>query len=124
MAPAGEMWSVVTKSPRSARARAPETSTVSRCRAMSKYGARRTYVDDSSHGKVEEDEDSMACQNAEPSLSEPWASAKSDGVSTCERTSATSSLEGTRSASITGSPLTPVPTGSLVRSTSMVPTSE
>ena len=66
----------------------------------------------------------MACQEAEPSLSEPSASEKSDGVRTRERTSATSAFVGTRSESITASPLEPVPTGCVARSTSMVPTSE
>ena len=40
MEPAGEMWSVVTKSPRSARMRAPSTPAASCSTAISKSGAR------------------------------------------------------------------------------------
>ena len=51
IAPAGEMWSVVTESPSRTRQRAPSTSaTGSGSRGIpSKYGGSRTYVDASSH---------------------------------------------------------------------------
>ena len=55
IAPAGEMWSVVTESPSFASTRAPVmsvTGVVSRV-MPSKYGGLRTYVESSFHSKVE-----------------------------------------------------------------------
>ncbi len=54
MLPAGEMWSVVMKSPRKASARASLMGSAGAgCAPMpSKYGARRTYVEASSHANV------------------------------------------------------------------------
>jgi hypothetical protein len=51
---AGEMWSVVTESPSSARTRAPLMSLTGSGSAgiPSKYGGLRTYVESSAHSKV------------------------------------------------------------------------
>src|SRR5688572_22336979 len=51
MLPAGEMWSVVIESPRSARQRAPVMERIPGGDIVipSKYGGFFTYVDDSSH---------------------------------------------------------------------------
>ena len=53
IAPAGEMWSVVTLSPTITKQRAPAKSSTGRgSRDMfSKYGGRRTYVEPGSHAK-------------------------------------------------------------------------
>ncbi|CAB4542393.1 unannotated protein [freshwater metagenome] len=54
MFPAGEMWSVVTESPKIARTRAPVISVtgVGFAGMPSKYGGLRTYVDCASHSNV------------------------------------------------------------------------
>ena len=54
MFPAGEIWSVVTESPKIASTRAPEISTTGvGCLGIpSKYGGLRTYVDLASHSKI------------------------------------------------------------------------
>jgi hypothetical protein len=51
MLPAGEMWSVVTESPRTATQRAPTTSVMATGLRVifSKKGGRRTYVEAGAH---------------------------------------------------------------------------
>ena len=69
MLPAGEMWSVVMKSPRKASARASLMGSAGAgCAPMpSKYGARRTYVEASSHANVSDGSLPSCCQAASPS---------------------------------------------------------
>src|SRR5207244_857533 len=73
-APAGEMWSVVTESPSITRQRAPAmSSTVPGSREMpSKYGGRRTYVDDGSQAKSSSGGVSSACQRSSPVKTSPY----------------------------------------------------
>ena len=76
MLPAGEMWSVVMLSPRTASTRAPEIGCgggASRV-SPSKYGGFRTYVDASSHANRSPAGGAMAFHRSSPSNTPAYTS--------------------------------------------------
>ena len=126
MLPAGEMWSVVMKSPRNASARASAIGAAGSGSAPmpSKYGARRTYVESASHANVSDGSLPSCCHAASPSYRPREPSSYSSCVANFARSSATSSFVGQMSTRCTGVPSARLPSSAVVRSTSMVPASE
>jgi hypothetical protein len=96
MAPAGEMWSVVTESPTIASTRASRmlsSAPASRGRS-SKNGGLRTYVDCSSHAKREPPGAGSAAQRSSPVNTSAY-SERNISCCTLERTTdSTSACEG------------------------------
>jgi hypothetical protein len=117
------MWSVVTESPSIASTRAPSTSRSgagSGPRSVKKLGS-RTYVESGSHAKSCPVGASMRRQWSSPSQTRAYSWSYRSGVIACSMTALTSSAVGQMSRRYTGSPSEPVPSGSVSRSTSIVP---
>ena len=125
MAPAGEMWSVVTLSPSRASTRAPTTSAggAGDGVSVSKNGGCRTYVDSSVQPNRAPDGAGRLRQR-----SSPWKTCAYREVKCSVRTADaiacwTSSADGHRSARCTSFPSASRPRGSAVRSMVIRPAS-
>src|SRR5258708_37993680 len=125
IAPAGEMWSVVTESPSIASTRAPLTPVKGLgCGANpSKYGGSFTYVESGSHWKIGPVGADIFFQCSSPSKMREYSRLNMSCCTHLWTTSLTSAGDGHSSDSITGLPSRVVPTGSLVRSMWTAPAS-
>jgi hypothetical protein len=123
ISPAGEMWSVVTESPNTARTRRPERSFMDAGlgERFMKNGGSLTYVEDGTHAKHSSFGMGSPFHSSSPSNTAAY-SFRNMSAPTEERTaSVISSGVGQISRSMTGRPFGSKPTGSLYRSTSMFP---
>src|SRR6266567_1389170 len=125
MAPAGEMWSVVTESPRMHSTRAPSTSVSAAGLAWkpSKYGGSFTYVEPESHWKIGPVGADIVFQCSSPSKIREYSRLNISCFTHLWMTELTSSCDGQSSDSITCLPSRSVPIGSLLRSICTVPAS-
>ena len=99
IAPAGEMWSVVTESPSTTRQRASTTSASgagSGWRSWKNDGS-RTYVEAGSQAKSAPSGAGSACQRSSPSQIVAYSRSNSSGVTLASTAARTSPLEGQRS---------------------------
>src|SRR6202521_1346754 len=106
IAPAGEMWSVVTESPSTASTRAPSISVSDfGCGPKStKYGGSLTYVDLSSHWKIGPVGADIVFQCSSPSKIFEYSRLNMSCCTQAVTTLLTSSCDGHSSESITGFP--------------------
>jgi hypothetical protein len=123
MAPAGEMWSVVTESPSLASTRAPAMSSTGVVSIVmpSKYGGLRTYVDCGSHSKVLPVGIDRAAHCSSPAKTSLYESPNISSPMAEATTSSTSCSDGQMSFRWTGSPFWSIPRASLVMSTFIEP---
>ena len=123
--PAGEMWSVVMKSPSSASTRAFSmgASGASSRSMPSKYGAGRTYVEPSSHSNRSLFSTASERHASSPSNRPAEPCAYRSAFTNSATSFSTSAAEGCRSVQYTGLPSASVPSASCTMSKSTVPAS-